>query len=172
MVLGLVITKVVFSWAPKNVKLALGFAILEPVKTNVYGLWLFLLECAFGEGLHSGVINLKLGGGLWGTHIDEVGLQGDSILSIDIGGTYLGLSRWSHDISHDFVNGVDGSFVWWVVCILAQIVVSTGLAMGTADRELIGIWMDSQYHVTCLVADDDHNVSIRQIGRASNRNVP
>ena len=43
MVLGLVITKVVFFWAPKYVELALGFAVLEPVKTHVYGFLSFLI---------------------------------------------------------------------------------------------------------------------------------
>ena len=37
MVLGLITTKVVFSWALKNVKLALGFAVLETVTSHVYG---------------------------------------------------------------------------------------------------------------------------------------
>ena len=52
-----------------------------------------MLECAFGEGLRCGVANLELDGGLWVTHLDEAGFQGDSILSIGVGGTYFGLSR-------------------------------------------------------------------------------
>ena len=65
MVLGLVIIKVVFSWDPKDVGLALGFAILESVKMHIYGSLSFLIEFDFGEGLHSGVVNLELGGELW-----------------------------------------------------------------------------------------------------------
>ena len=66
MVLGLVITKVVFSWDPKSVKLDLGFAVLELVKTYIYGFWSFLLEGAFGEGTLSDVVSFELGGGVLG----------------------------------------------------------------------------------------------------------
>ena len=68
--IGLVISEVVFYFAPKNVKLDLGFTVLEPVKAHVYGFLLFLLECTFGEGFNSGFVNLDLGRGLWVTHTD------------------------------------------------------------------------------------------------------
>ena len=54
---------------------------------------IFLIESAFGEGPHSGVVNLELFWGLWVTHIDELVSQGDIIFGIDIGGTYFGLSH-------------------------------------------------------------------------------
>ena len=50
-------------------------------------------KCAFVEGLHSGGVNLGLGGELWVPHLDEEGSQVDVILSVDVGGTYFGLSR-------------------------------------------------------------------------------
>ena len=50
-------------------------------------------KCAFVEGLHSGGVNLGLGGELWVPHLDEKGSQVDVILSVDVGGTYFGLSR-------------------------------------------------------------------------------
>ena len=36
--------------------------------------------------------------------------------------------------------------------------VSTGLTTGTAEREVLGIIMDSKYNFTCLVADDGNGV--------------
>ena len=93
MAIGLVISKLVFSWDPKNYKLDLNSAVLVPVKIHVYGFLSFLLEFALGEVLHSGVVNLDLNGRLWVPHIDEAGSQGGSILSIDVGGKYFGLGR-------------------------------------------------------------------------------
>ena len=52
-----------------------------------------MLECAFGKGILSDIVNFVLGGGLWVTHLHEKGLQGDSVLSIYVGGTYFGLVR-------------------------------------------------------------------------------
>ena len=93
MVLVLVITKVVFTCAPKYVELALGFEVLESVKMHIYGFSYFLLEGDFGEDIHGGVINLESGGGLWVPHLDEACTQRDSILGVDIGGIYFDLRR-------------------------------------------------------------------------------
>ena len=54
---------------------------------------MFFLEGDFGECICSGVFNLELSGGLWVPHINATGLQVDSILGIDIGGTYFGPSH-------------------------------------------------------------------------------
>ena len=98
MFLGLVITKVVFYWASKVFKMALVFVLLDPVKTQVYIFWWFMIECDFGGGLCSGVVNLDLCGGLWVPNIDVTGLQGYIVRRIDVGGTFLDLGRWFYDI--------------------------------------------------------------------------
>ena len=43
------------------------------------------------------------------------GFEGDSVLKIDVGGTYFFLGRLSHDIYHDIENSVYGYIIWWVV---------------------------------------------------------
>ena len=74
MVIGLSITNIVFLWAPRDVELALGFEVLDPAQNHVYDFWYFFLKYAFGEGLHSDVVNLELSGGLWVPHLNEAGL--------------------------------------------------------------------------------------------------
>ena len=113
--LGLVITKVVFYWAPKNIKLDLGFAVLEPVKAHLCGIWSFLIECAFGEDLHSGVVDLDLGGGLLVTHLYEVGFQGDIILIIYIGGSILAPAADTMTLTTILRMMLMDPFFWWVV---------------------------------------------------------
>ena len=93
MVLGLVITKVVFSWAPKDFELALGFAALEPVKRMSMAFDIFFLRVPLEKSSAVVLSNLELGGGLWVPHIDEAGSHEDIILGIDICGTYLILRR-------------------------------------------------------------------------------
>ena len=77
----------------KTFQTVLGFHSLGAC--NIACLWILIvfIECAFGEGLHSGVANLDFLGGLWVPHLNEAGLQGDIILSIYVGGTYFGLVR-------------------------------------------------------------------------------
>jgi len=82
MVLGKIICPVGGTWAPKDVELALLFAIAEPIEAHVHSLGAFLFDCAIGNPTGSVVVSLEWGGWLGVAQFMQSSLNGTKGLSI------------------------------------------------------------------------------------------
>ena len=62
---GKVISLIASSWFPKDGKLTLAFAIVEPVKVHVHSFGAFLLDSIIDDPTSSVVVGLEWGSWLW-----------------------------------------------------------------------------------------------------------
>ena len=81
--LGKVVSKVFFAFAPIYQKLFLFDAVLHPVKSHVDGFGPSLLYGFIGETDGSGVVSNDMGGWLWVSHFLEGRPHGDSISHVE-----------------------------------------------------------------------------------------
>ena len=109
----MIITSVVVAGFPIYFELALSAYVTDPIETHIDGLGAFLFDGVRGESYGGGVVHLHFGGRMGMIHLLQCGSDRDSLLTIDVGCSYFGFCRRSHDIVHDFVDTVDWAVRFW-----------------------------------------------------------
>jgi len=80
---GKIISTIASSWFPKDGKLALAFAIMEPIKTHVHSFGVFLLDSIVDDPTGSVVVSLQQCGRLWMPQFFQSGADGADSLGIE-----------------------------------------------------------------------------------------
>ena len=62
-VLGRVVSKIVFTWRPEDVEFALGSAVFEPIGAHADGIGTFLFNCSCEDTTGSNIISFNAVGG-------------------------------------------------------------------------------------------------------------
>ena len=109
----MIITSVVVARFPIYFELALSTSIPDPIEKHINGLGSFLFDGFRGESYGGGVVHLNFGGRLEMIQLLQCGLDWDSLPTIDVGCSYFGFCRRSHDIVHDLGDTVDWAVRFW-----------------------------------------------------------
>ena len=80
---GKIISPIASSWFPKDVKLALAFAIAEPVKMHVHSFGAFLLDSIVDDPPGSVVVSLQQCGRLWMPQFFQSSVDGADSLGVE-----------------------------------------------------------------------------------------
>ena len=110
--LCVLISDVAFPWPTVYLEVSLFYEFLEPIESYIYWLGTFLVHCFVVKYHNRGVVKLYW---VWGrrvVHINEIYLDGYSLLCIDIGGSSFCLGCWTHDIFQYSWNDVCGSILF------------------------------------------------------------
>ena len=103
----MIITSVVVAGFPIYFELALSASVTDPIETHIGGLGAFLFDGVHGKSYGGGVVHLHFGGRIGMIHFLQCGSYRDSLLTIDVGCSYFGFCRRSHDIVHDLGDTVN-----------------------------------------------------------------
>ena len=161
MKLGVLVAKVADTWLPVDEELALACAIAYPIKTHVDRFWSFLFDGDVGEAVGSKDVDLDWSIRLWVTEFEEQGAYWDGLLAVYACGFNFGFGSRTHQVGHDAGNGVDGAaeartrsgWLGHVRVHVSQEIVPTSAAAGSRFREVGGIAVYVEYHVTGGIPD-------------------
>jgi hypothetical protein len=158
MVFGEVVSFVKASFHPIDVKLFLADAVTNPVEPHVNGLGSTLFDSVIGDANGGVVVCLDRSRGLGVAHFFEAGADGTSILEVVEEGTQFRFGGTGEDLVHGVAEDVDWSIQWWwregwIRGTVAQVVVASGSGAGISFREVGGIAVNVEDHVTGMVAD-------------------
>ena len=113
MVLFMIITSVVVAGSPIYIELALSASVTDSIETHIGGLGPFLFDGVRGKSYGSGVVHLHFGERLGMIHFLQCGSDRDSLPTIDVGCSYFGFCRRSHDIVHDLGDTLNWAVRFW-----------------------------------------------------------
>ena len=109
----MIITSVLVAGFPIYFELTLSASVTDPIETHIDGLGAFLFDGVRGESCGNGVVHLHFCGRLGMIQFLQCGSDQDSLLTIDVGCSYFGFCRRSHDIFHDLGDTVDWAVQFW-----------------------------------------------------------
>ena len=136
---------------PVDKELVAASAVMDPVEAHVDGFGALLFDGVICKS-NSGLVVYLHGCGLLGVaEFAEQCADGDSFLSIDIGGEYFGFGVQSHDVGNDFRHGVNGSIepressggICWIRQAVADKIMATGAALGVGRGKVRGVAVDA-----------------------------
>ena len=101
MVFCMIITSFIMAGFPIYFELALSTFVTDPIETHIDGLGAFLFDVVCVKSYGGAVVHLHFGERLRMIHFLQFGLDWDSLPTIDVGCSYFGFFRRSHDVVHD-----------------------------------------------------------------------
>ena len=115
MVLGMIVSKIIFTWAPVQEEMTLCAPVTHPVKTHVNRACAALFYCGVDDTTRGGVVREHRCWGLWMAHLDEGEALFFTFARVGVERSNFCLGGGRHDISDDLTDGVDWA-IWrdWV----------------------------------------------------------
>ena len=161
MMFGDIISFVVESFFPMDVKLALALTIAEPVKTHVHGFGAFLLDVVVHDASGDFVVELNRSGTLAMSEFFQCGAHGDEVLAVEEASTGFGFLCRGHDGVDDFAEDVDGAIRggFGVGCFygkrgfVAEVMEASGARACLGFAQVGGVGVCPEMHLTGDVFD-------------------
>ena len=120
-----------------------------------------MLDGIAGKAVGGGVVDLDWSGRIWMTYFEEQGADRDGLLVVYVSGSNLGFDSQTHHVGHDAGNGVDrtvetrtsGGWFGHVGANITQKIVSISAAAGSRFKEVGGVSVNAEDHVTVGITD-------------------
>ena len=153
-VLGVIITKMYYSWSPLKIIFPLISYVLYTLEAYADGLGPLLLQGFVGKFIGCGIVQLYSCWWFCVTHLYKSCAFWDRFLCIYKWCPNFCLYCWYHDIFHYFAHIMDGTILLGVFTVVIQIMIAHHSATRLGNWQVWYIIMDLQNHVALLVSEN------------------